>query len=103
MMKYYNLLILPEAQEDLREYIRYIREVYHSPNDALKHYEKIMEKMDLLKIMAESISVDKSRSLMKFGINVRRVNYKKMTIIYTVHGQTIYIRRIIAASMITGL
>ena len=38
-----------------------------------------------------------------YGTNARRINYKKMAIIYTVHDNIVYIHRIIPASLITSL
>jgi len=38
-----------------------------------------------------------------YGVNARRINFKKMAIIYTIHGSTVYVHRVIAASMITDL
>ena len=36
----------------------------------------------------------------KFGTQIRRINYKKMTVIYSIFAQTLYVRRILPASLI---
>jgi hypothetical protein len=38
-----------------------------------------------------------------YGPNVRRMNYKKMAIIYTINQDTIFIHRVIASKMIIGM
>jgi len=39
--------------------------------------------------------------LLKYGFFVRRINYKKMAILYTVYEDTVLIHRVVAGSMIT--
>ena len=39
--------------------------------------------------------------LSQYGYNVRRANFKKMVIIYTINQNTIYIHRIMPASLIS--
>ncbi|GAB6011751.1 hypothetical protein [Viscerimonas tarda] len=48
-------------------------------------------------------AIQRQQSLKKYGHNVRRLNYKKMAIIYTVHSTTVYIHRIVPANTISGL
>ncbi|MDR0371562.1 MAG: hypothetical protein LBH80_06895 [Prevotellaceae bacterium] len=49
----------------------------------------------------KSYPVQTNRSLLQYGINVRRINYKRLAIIYTVHEDIVYIHRIVASSMLT--
>jgi len=53
--------------------------------------------------MADSLSVQKSTYFFQYGFNVRRLNYKKMTIIYTVIDNTAYIQRVVPSSTILDL
>jgi hypothetical protein len=39
----------------------------------------------------------------RFGNEVRRVNHKKMSIIYTIHGNIVYIHRIVTGSVVSAL
>lgn len=39
----------------------------------------------------------------RFGSYARRINYKKMAIIYSIHGDIVYIHRIMPAKLITNL
>jgi plasmid stabilization system protein ParE len=51
----------------------------------------------------ESYPIRFNLSLMQYGTDVRRINYKKMAIIYTVNDNTVDIHRIIASSLITDI
>ena len=59
--------------------------------------------IDLLERFPESYPIQTGSSFLLFGTNVRRINYKKMAIVYTVHDDIVYIHRIIAANLITNI
>jgi hypothetical protein len=102
-MKKYNVIITIEAIEDLSNITNVITYDYSSPITAFKYSRGLIETMSNLSHMAESLPIQTRASLKKYGTNVRRINYKKMAIIYTVHGDKVYIHRIIAASLISGI
>ena len=91
------------ANDDLKNLAYAITHEYKSPVTAFHYVQGIKDEIKLLKRSPESYPVQTRRSLLQYGSNVRRINYKKMAIIYTVHGDIVYIHRIIPASMITGL
>lgn len=39
--------------------------------------------------------------IQKFGVFARRVNYKKMAVIFTIFNNTVYVQSVVAQSMIT--
>ncbi|HBX45096.1 type II toxin-antitoxin system RelE/ParE family toxin [Limibacterium fermenti] len=104
-MNDYNVVLSQEAEADLQDYIDYIMSTYKykAPLTALRHYEDIFNILRTLNNMPESYSIQTGTSFLRFGANVRRINYKKMAIIYTVHGGIVYIHRIIAANLIKNL
>ena len=92
-----------KSKEDFKEYINYIKIECGMPMTAARHYDAILKRFESLKVNPFINPVRDTPSLRQFGINVRRQNFKKMAIIYTVNNNTVYIHRIIASSMITCL
>ena len=96
----YRLKLSTEAEKDFEIYIDYILIDCAMPITAAKHKADILEILFSLTENPQINPIRYSPFLHKFGKNVRRANYKKMAIIYTVNKGVIYIHRIIAASMI---
>ena len=103
MSENYNLTILKQAQDDINEYVDTILYTFDAPKTAKKHADALYKIFRDIQKNPTAYGVRNSISLQQYGLNVRRVNYKKMAIIYTINEDTIYIHRIIASSMITGL
>jgi len=103
ILENYNLIILDEAQSDIEEYIYTIRYTFDAPMTAKKHYDDLYREFHQIQKYPTANAVRNSPSLLQYGYNVRRANYKKMAILYTINGSTVYIHRVIASSMITGL
>jgi len=99
-MNKYAVVIIEQAQKDLRNLSNTISYKYKSPATAIKYLREIYQEMGKLSVMAESLSVQKSTYFLQYGFNVRRLNYKKMTIIYTVIDYTAYIQRVVPSSTI---
>ena len=102
-MKTYNLAYSPEARNDLRNLAFIISENYKSPLTAVNYLRGIDKELKKLSRSAESHIIQTRSYFRQYGLNVRRLNYKKMTIIYTVVNNTVYIQRIIPASTIAGI
>jgi hypothetical protein len=99
----YDINISENANIEIWEYYGFIKFDCNSPTDAAKHLSGIWKTIrDLRKNPYVSAKQDRE-ILIRYGYGVRRVNFKKMAIIYTVIGDTIYIHRFIAQSMIKGL
>jgi plasmid stabilization system protein ParE len=99
----YNLIITEQAQEDIYSYIETIHYEYDSPRTAKKHYTDLYLFFEKIKQHPTAYPVRYNLSLRIYGYNVRRVNYKKMAIIYTINENTIYIHRIIPGNLITSI
>ena len=97
---HYNLIISDRAQEDINAYIDTIMYTYAAPITAKKHYEELYNVFRKIQKYPFINAVRHNASLLLYGINVRRVNYKKMAVIYTIHENIIHIHRVIAGSMI---
>lgn len=101
-MNLYNVILSQNAEIDLQEYIDYIIFECKAPLTALKHYESLFKTLKSLERFPKSYPKQTGDFFLPFGTNVRRINYKKMAIIYTIHSNIVYIHRIIAASLITN-
>ena len=102
-MKRYSIIFSKEANKDVQELFLYIISVYKTYRTAEKYVDGIENTILSLRYFAESYLIQTHKSLLRYGNNVRRVYYKIIAIIYTVHGNIVYIHRIIPASMITTL
>jgi len=100
-MEKYTVHISEEARDDIRELGDVID--YKLPLTAIRYTQGLLYVINTLRISAESLSRQTRASLQQHGTNVHRINYKKMAIIYTIHGKLVYIHRIIPASMIIEL
>ena len=70
------------------------------PLTAVKHLAGIRKEIKKLETNAEIYALCSNRSLQKYGNNVRRVDYKRMAIIYTVSENVVSVKKIMPASMI---
>jgi len=101
--KIYRLKLSDEAVKDIDEYIDHIRYTYDAPLAAIRHYAGLTEVINSLRRFPYRHSIQTGASFFRYGVNVRRINYKKMAIIYTVSGDTVYIHRVIPSSLITSI
>lgn len=98
------LVYLSELTEtDIQDLADVIMYKYKAPTTSLKYIQELLNEIKKLQHSAETTSIQTRKSLAHYGANVRRANYKKMAIIYTVHQGTVYIHRLVAANMIAGL
>jgi len=102
-MKHYNVYISVKAHSDLIELTSYIAYELKSPITSKRYATGIMNVINSLKTSAESFAVSSSASILKFGYNARRLNYKSHAIIYIVKGNNVFIEAILPQSNIKGL
>ena len=96
----YEVVISDVADSDFADYLEVIINEYKSLDTATKHYDGIMKTIRELRKNPFVNAIRDNVSLRKYGYGIRRVNFQKMAIIYTVYESTIYIHRIMPASMI---
>ena len=99
----YTVKLSAVANADFDNYIDYIAYEYKAPATASKHHDEIIEALKKLERNPFVNPVRDNASLRQYGTNVRRENYKKMAIIYTIHSNIVYVHRILAGSLITEL
>ena len=102
-MSKYTLIILDAAKKDIIDLSYTNRFEYKSPTTAVKYLRGLNKEMNRLKNNAQTFSIQSGIYFSQYGFNVRRLNYKKMAIIYTVLIDTVFIQRVIPSSTITGV
>ena len=102
-MNRYKILITIDAKQDIKQLSDLIKYQYKSPLTAFSYIQGLIDQINKLEVSAETYIIQTRKSLMVYGLNVRRINYRKMTIIYTVSNYTVYIHRIIPSSTISDI
>ena len=72
---------------------------YRAPLTAKRYLKGLNDTIQSLKIGADSLRIDEELSR-QYGLDMRRVNYKEMAILYSVEENIVYIHRIMPQSMI---
>jgi plasmid stabilization system protein ParE len=101
-MSKYSVSYSDEANSDFENLAYAITVEYGSPTTAFRYVQGIIEAIDQMAKNPEAYPIRFNLSLLEYGLNARRLNYKKMAIIYTINDdETVYIHRVIASSLIT--
>ncbi len=100
-MKKYSIVYSQEANDDIESLYYFIINEYKVYQTADKYVQGLEDTIKQLATNAESFKTQQNRWLKKYGNSVRRVNYQKMAVIYTVENNIVFIRRVIAQSLIT--
>lgn len=100
-MRRFNVRTTSQADLDIENLHFNIFEICKSPLTSKQYIEGIYSEITQLSFSAESFPVSTLNSVIKFGHNARRINYKKMSIIFTIHDNIVLIHRIIPGSMLT--
>ena len=97
----FRVVISPEAVDDIDDVYDYISfDIMHPPT-AERYREGILETIDRLATHADIFAMSTNEYLRRrYGVGVRTVVYKKMAIIYNIIGDVVYIRRVMAGSLI---
>lgn len=99
-MNVYKIHISESAQDDLYDLYYTILLDFKAPLTAFKYLQELKDTIKSLSKNAESYQIQTHKSLRKYGINILSINYKKVTTIYTVHANLVYIHRIIPQNLI---
>jgi plasmid stabilization system protein ParE len=96
----YRVTIHQTAFDDIQVIADYIEKEYKAPATANNFLDGIEAALYSLELNASVFAVSTSPSLLKYGKNVRRINYKKFAIIYTIELNVVHVYRIIHGSLI---
>ena len=94
------------AEKDIDSLFYAIAEDYKSPLTAARYVQGIYDEINKLSTQANIHKIENTAFYHQFGFAVRRINYKKMAIIYSVienyvPDNFVWIYRVMAASLIT--
>ena len=92
-----------DAKNDIQNLSDVIMYQYKAPKTAFDYIQGLLDEIKTLRTNAEIYSIQKSSRFLQYGLNVRRLNYKKMVVIYTVVNNSAYIIRVVPSSTITSL
>lgn len=99
-MKLYQIVVSEDAKSDIDNLFEFIVTEYKSELTANRYINGLENKIQSLSQSAEIYQIQTSPYFTKFGNNVRRINYKKMAIIYSIYSHYVYIHEIVASSVI---
>ena len=95
----FAILLTTEAKDDLQALRKAIEETYQAPITAKRYVTDLGTKMQWLANGADYFPIVPELSY-QYGYDVRRLNFKKMAILYTIEGNNVYILRIIPQSLV---
>ena len=101
-----NIFYSELAEKDIYGLFDFITEKYKSPLTAARYIQGIYDEINKLSTQACIHGIEKASFYRQFGFAVRRINYKKMAILYSViecnvSENFVWIYRVMAASLIT--
>ncbi len=99
-MKRYAVRITKEAQNDIYQVIDHISTIYKANLTAEIFLIGLYDAIFSLENMAESLRISTKSDTLKYGINARSIVFKKLVIVYTVHGKIVIVKAIIAGALI---
>jgi len=100
-MRKYLVKITDTALQDIDNVHDYIAYELFEPITADKYIRGIYDAIKHLSFYGANVAVSERNFLLfQYGSTARNINYKKMTIIYTIDNNEIIIQRIMAATLI---
>ncbi len=99
-MKAYDIRISKQADIDIENLHIYISEICKSPITAKRYILGLYSAINSLSRSAENYPISSLRSILYYGYNARRINYKKMSVIYTIHNNIVLVNRVIPGAVI---
>lgn len=98
-MKQYEIVYTEESVENLNLVFRFIHDDCAAPATARIYMEELKAEVERLIISAGTFAPN-LRLTNQMGFEVSRLNYKKMTVLFSIDGGKVIIHRIIPQSMI---
>ncbi len=98
-MKQYEIVYTEESVENLNQVFRFIHDDCAAPATARIYMEELKAEVERLRISAGAVSPS-LRLTEQMGFEVRRLNYKKMAVLFSVVSDKVIILRILPQSML---
>ena len=98
-MSRFEISVTSKAQSDVAKLRGAIVYKYRAPLTAKRYLAGLNKKMQSLTVGADAIQIDDELSA-QYGIEIRRVNYKEMAILYSIEDNMVYVHRIMPQSLV---
>ena len=98
-MSQFEVKLSDQALNDADHVYDYICNQVYAPLTAARYYQGLLQEMHSLENGADSIAVDLKFSA-QYGVAIRRINYKKLAILYSIEGNLVIIERVLPQKMI---
>jgi len=102
-MKAFLIKYSSNALNDVDKLFEVIAFEYKAPITAFRYVQGLKNAVNLLKTHPDAYPVNTRKLLEKYGLTSRHINYKRMTIIYDIFLDTVYIHRIVPTNTIFDL
>ena len=102
----YEIEYSQQTKEDIDNLAYWISEEKGMPKTAMKYIDDLLAAIKEMAKHPTAYPKERNASvILLFGMNVRRLNFKKYAILYTIieKEKTVYICRVVAQSLITDL
>lgn len=95
-MARFKIVLTDNATRNIDQYIDFITLNYSAPLTALRHYQGLFDTIYSLQLIADSIPfVSNSFIIHSFGFGAKRINYKRMTIIFKIQNNTVIVLAVV--------
>ena len=86
-MNKYNIVYSEKAMNDVDDLFYFMNIECHSAITAKKYINGILKTIEILSNQPEAFSISDSKSTLQYGLDIRRINYKKYLnyILFTVN------------------
>ena len=98
-MKRFTISLTSKAQSDTINLRKTIILEYRAPLTAKRYLAGLNTKISSLETGADAIRVEPILS-MQYGMDIRRLNYEALAILYSIEDDKVFIQRIVAQSLI---
>ena len=98
----FEIVFSEQANIDIQTLTDTIIYEYKAPLTAFRYVQGLLDEIKKLKWIAALLPIQQSPYFLQYGLTVRRLKYKKMTVIYTLSGDKVYIQRVVPSSTITA-
>ena len=103
-MTKYNVVITELFEEELDQLIDATIYQYDAPLSAERYFKGIMDQLKNLEIIAGSLPYARNKYIVdRYGSFCKRLNYKKISILFYVNGCNVYLISILPQSGIYGV
>ena len=98
-MRERQIIMSPTAEMEYYKVEDIIVNQYKAPLTAARYMQGIIERIESLRFYADIFAVIPELSL-EYHMDVRRINYKRIAIIYTLEDDKVYIQRVLPDNMV---